>query len=208
VSSAEEIFHDLLVSYPPLEQCVADIAAASDALVRCFRSGGKLLLCGNGGSAADTEHIAAELLKEFRQRRAVESPPEASLSRELRDHLQGALPAIPLPSFVAPLTAFANDCFPEYAFAQLVFALGRQGDLLLSLSTSGNSANVLRANETAKALGLGVIGLSGEDGGKMASGCDICIRVPERETYRIQELHLPVYHALCAMVESIIFGCG
>jgi phosphoheptose isomerase len=206
VPSSDEIFRDLLVRYPALERCAAEVAEAKDVLVGCFRSGGKLLLCGNGGSAADAEHMAAELLKGFRQKRVIGPAFASALGEELRGHLQGALPAIPLPSFVAPLTAFANDCSSEYAFAQLVFALGRRGDVLFSFSTSGNSANVLRADETAKALGLTVIGLSGESGGKMASGCDVCICVPERKTYRIQELHLPVYHALCAMVETVIFG--
>jgi D-sedoheptulose 7-phosphate isomerase len=202
VASAKEILRELLLRYPCLEKCAADIVAARDALLCGFRSGAKLLLCGNGGSAADSEHMAAELLKGFRRDRAV-GP--GAVPEKLRSHLQGALPAIPLPSFVAPLTAFANDCDPDYAFAQLVLALGRSGDMLFSISTSGNSANVLRANETARALGLTVLGLSGESGGKMAATCDVCIRVPERETYRIQELHLPVYHALCAAVEADFF---
>ena len=203
--TAGEILDDLVARHPRLGPCVGAIGAAVELLVGCFRGGGKLLICGNGGSAADGDHISAELLKGFRSKRLLQSGILFEKLPAVCGHLQGALPAIPLGNFTALLTAFANDCSHEYAFAQLVHGLGRGGDVLLSISTSGNSANVLRANEVAKAIDMKVIGLGGIDGGKMAPQCDVCIRVPERETYLIQELHLPIYHAICSMVEAIIF---
>ncbi|MDR1435700.1 MAG: SIS domain-containing protein [Puniceicoccales bacterium] len=202
--TASEILESLLREKPKLSACGGAIDAAARLLVNCFRSGGKLLICGNGGSAADGDHISAELLKSFRRKRPLEisakAPPWAA------EKLQGALPAVPLANFSAFMTAFSNDCDPEYAFAQLVFALGKEHDVLLSISTSGNSPNVLRACETAKAMKLKVVGLGGSDGGKMLNLCDPCICAPENETHLIQELHLPIYHGLCAMVEADIFS--
>jgi D-sedoheptulose 7-phosphate isomerase len=203
VAAAAEILENLVSRRPELASCAGDLAAAADALTLCFRRGCKLLICGNGGSAADCDHISAELLKGFRSRRQLESPGKLS---KFHGHIQGALPAIPLPNFTALLTAFANDCSHDYDFAQLVHALGKSGDLLLAISTSGNSDNVLNACELAREMGLTVLGLGGRDGGKMFQLCDICVRVPAQETYLVQELHLPVYHALCAMVEADIFG--
>jgi D-sedoheptulose 7-phosphate isomerase len=197
-----EIFADLLARHTALESCRSDLFGAFQMLRDCFSKGGKLLICGNGGSAADADHIAAELLKGFRCPRRLR---DGQLPAEISQFLQGALPAIPLPQLVAIQTAFANDCRPEFAFAQLVFALGRPGDILLSLSTSGNSANVLHANGVARAMGMGTVGLSGAGGGRMRETCDRCIRVPATETYLVQELHLPVYHALCAALEAHFF---
>jgi D-sedoheptulose 7-phosphate isomerase len=206
MAAAEEILRELSAHYPALGECLADIRAAFDLLVHSYERGGKLLICGNGGSAADAEHMSAELLKGFRSGRALGESWRKILPRETWEVLQGALPAIPLPSFVAFQTAFSNDRRPEFCFAQLVLALGAAGDVLFAISTSGNASNVLLANGVARAKGMAAIGLTGADGGKMPASCDVCIRVPERETYRIQELHLPVYHALCAMVEAHFFG--
>jgi D-sedoheptulose 7-phosphate isomerase len=200
----EDILVELLSRFPVLFCCAGDIRAAFAAIAGCFGAGGKLLVCGNGGSAADADHMCAELLKGFRRPRTLDGT-HSDLSRELVENLQGALPAIPLPNFTASLTAFSNDCRPEFSFAQLVLALGKEGDGLFGISTSGNSKNVLLAMDTARALGMKTIGLSGASGGKMVGICDVCICVPETETYRIQELHLPIYHALCSMLEVHFF---
>lgn len=202
----------LLIRHPQLQNCQGDIEAAQALLIRCYERGGKLLLCGNGGSAADCDHIVGELMKGFLKRRPLDSAqkdnmraaepsvPEAWLSK-----LQGGLPAISLPSITALNTAFCNDVDPALVFAQGVMALGRPGDILLCISTSGNAANVAAAAITAKALGLTVLGLTGKTGGKLKALTDICICVPEEETYKVQELHLPVYHHLCAQVEAHFF---
>ena len=192
--------------HPELQVCADDVRAAYETLSSCFEGGNKLLLCGNGGSCADCEHIAGELVKSFERERPLASELAEKLGPELASNLHGSLPAIPLPSFTAFHTAFANDDHPEYAFAQQVIGLGKSGDALLAISTSGNSANVLHAAKAAKATGLRVIGLTGESGGQLASLCDVAIQVPAQEVARIQELHLPVYHALCQALEDAIFG--
>ena len=203
--------NELLLRYPVLAPCRATITAAEETLISAFRAGGKLLLCGNGGSAADCEHISGELCKAFLKKRPLTEKrrtemtarcPEAS---PLLDGLEDALPAIPLPSLSALFTAYANDRTAELAFAQGVLALGQPGDVLLALSTSGNSKNVLAAAKVARALGLTVIALTGEGGGALAAFADVLLAVPERETFKVQELHLPVYHYLCAAVERAIF---
>ena len=191
---------------PELQGCANDVRTAYETLVRCFQAGNKLLLCGNGGSSADCEHIAGELVKSFYRNRPLAPGLEEKLGPGLAENLHGSLPAIPLPSFTAFHTAFANDDEPQYAFAQQVLGLGKPGDVLLAISTSGNSANILHAAQTAQATDLGVIGLTGEGGGKLAPLCDATIRVPATDVARIQELHLPVYHSLCQMVEEAIFG--
>ena len=189
-----------------LKSCADDIRSAFEILLISYRAGHKLLLCGNGGSAADCEHIAGELVKSFYRERPLAPELTSELGPELAENLHGSLPAIPLPSFSAFHTAFANDDDPKFAFAQQVLGLGKPGDVLLAISTSGNSANVLHAARTAKATGLRVIGLTGESGGKLAPLCDVAVCVPATEVARIQELHLPVYHALCQMIEDAIFG--
>ena len=195
----------LTQDYPGLASCTAQIEKTYEILSTCFRSGGKLLLAGNGGSAADCGHWAAELLKSFCKPRRLGLYNAQSFSTSLAEKLQGALPAIPLPSLTEFATAWANDRDPEYVYAQGVLALGRAGDTLAALSTSGNSANILRAVETARSKGMKIIGLSGESGGELAVLCDECICVPEREVYRVQQLHLPVYHCLCLMLEDEFF---
>ncbi|MFC1544762.1 SIS domain-containing protein [Gemmatimonadota bacterium] len=195
----------LTKDYPRLESCASQIDQAFDCLAGCFRSGGKLLLAGNGGSAADCGHWAGELLKSFRSPRRLGGEDADKLGTGLADRLQGGLPAVPLPSLTEFATAWTNDCDPEYVFAQGVWALGNPGDTLAALSTSGNSNNILRAAETARAGGLKVLGLTGESGGGLAALCDVCIRVPKTQVHHVQQLHLPVYHCLCLMLEDEFF---
>ena len=203
---------DLLIErYPVLADCRGTIEQAITAILDSHRKGGKILLCGNGGSAADSSHIAGELVKGFLLKR---EPVGAELARlesvpELKPYakdLQGGLCALSLPDQGAVLSAYSNDCKPEAVYAQLIFAMGRAGDICLGMSTSGNSKNVVLAIACAKAQGITTIGLTGQGGGKMATLCDILIPVPEVETFKIQELHLPVYHAICAQVEEELFG--
>jgi D-sedoheptulose 7-phosphate isomerase len=203
---------ELLARYPALEACRADIESALRALIDCYAAGGKLLLCGNGGSAADSDHIVGELMKgylrprplpeNFRQRLRAIDP---ALGGVLAEKLQGALPAINIAASSALSSAFANDVSAELAYAQAVYGHGRKGDVLLGISTSGDAANVRAALCLARAIGVVTIGLTGRGGGKMAPLCDIAIRVPATRTFEIQELHLPVYHCLCAAVEAHFF---
>ncbi|MBQ8723717.1 MAG: SIS domain-containing protein [Opitutales bacterium] len=197
----------LLISrYPILESCGNDIQRAVDVLAESYRNGGKLLICGNGGSAADADHISGELLKGFCSKRPLKPEARERLGEELASQLQDALPAIPLHSLGAINTAWLNDCDPYYGYAQLVWGLGNKGDVLLGLSTSGNSKNVGYAMQVARAKGLATIGLSGATGGKLKTLADVCICVPDTATFKIQELHLPVYHTICLALEDIFFG--
>lgn len=194
--------------YPALSICAEDISRSVAALVDCYRAGGKVLICGNGGSAADAEHISGELLKGFLSKRPVTEEERARLAPlgDAADRLQRGIPAIPLTSLSSALSAFANDVSAELVFAQLVFALGGEKDLVIGLSTSGNSRNVVEALKTAKALGIKTVALTGEGGGALGEIADITVKVPATETYKVQEYHLPVYHAICAEAESVIFG--
>ena len=205
-------FNSLIQKYPELEACLGDLERSFQVLKTCFMGGGKLLVCGNGGSAADSEHIVGELMKgflkhrplpdELRQRINAAYPEEDNF---LADHLQGALPAISLVNQVALNTAFANDVAAEMIFAQQVYGYGRSGDVLLGISTSGNALNVVRAVQVARVLGLKTLGLSGMDGGKIREYCDVTICVPWTATADIQERHLPVIHTLCARLENDFF---
>jgi len=204
--------NELLQNYPRLNPCAGEIRSAYNALVDSYTRGGTLLVCGNGGSAADADHIVGELMKGFMRKRPVVQGVRdqfASLDSEVADylvkHLQQPLPAISLGSQTALQTAFANDVAPDLSFAQSVLGYGRGGDVFLGISTSGNSRNVYYAACTAKSRGLITIGLTGKDGGRLKECCDVMIRVPETSTPVIQELHLPVYHALCAAVEAHFF---
>ena len=197
--------NDLLERYPELDCCSEQIDQAFNIIRSAFSSGQKLLICGNGGSAADSEHLSAELLKGFSQSRELGADWREKLGPELADKLQGSLPAIPLPIFSSLLTAFGNDCDPLYSFAQLTWGLGKEGDVLLSISTSGNSRNVLHAVETAKAINMKTIGLTGQSGGNLKDLVDHCILVPATEVYKVQEYHLPVYHCLCLWLEDVFF---
>lgn len=200
------ILEELQSRYPQLGGCRDEIAKALDLLLTCYRNGGQVLVCGNGGSAADAEHIVGELLKKFKRHRDIDASVAAKLPPELAAKLEGALPAVSLVSMCGILTAFANDVAWETAFAQQVYGLGRAGDVLIALSTSGNSANCVNAALVARAKGLKVIALTGAGGGRLGAVADAAVAVPETETYKVQELHLPVYHALCASVEEALFG--
>ena len=202
---AGDILADLLGRHPALAACRADIVAAFETLLSSFRSGGKVLACGNGGSAADSEHVVGELMKSFRKRREMPADIAARLRPELASRLEGALPAISLVSMSGLLTAFANDVVWETAFAQQVLGLARPNDVLVALSTSGDSADCVAAAETMRAVGGRSIALTGARNSRLSAVCDVSIRVPETETFRVQELHLPVYHALCAMLEEELF---
>ena len=212
-SKCEEHLNHLIDRYPKLMECRDNLLAAYELLETAYSNGRKLLVCGNGGSASDSEHIVGELMKEFKLKRKVyrdqavaltEIDPE--LGQVLADNLQGALPAISLTGHSSLQTAFMNDAVPELVFAQQVNGYGKPGDVFLGISTSGNSKNVLYAAVNAKAKGLKVIGLTGSRENKLMKYADVCIRVPETETYKIQELHLPVYHCLCLMLEDHFFG--
>ena len=193
----------LYETYPALSVCRDDIEKAIEQMLHTYRQGGKLLLCGNGGSAADSDHIVGELMKGFLLPRPVT---DERLPQRLRRGLQGSLPAISLPSQSAVLSAFCNDVDPEMMYAQLVYGYGRPGDLVVGISTSGNSKNVVNALEVAKCLGLSTLALTGEKESRLSQLADVTIRVPAVETYLVQEYHLPVYHYLCARVEQAMFG--
>lgn len=205
---------DLLVErYPVLKVCREDIIAAYNLLEESYSSGRKLLVAGNGGSASDSEHIVGELMKEFRLKRKIYADQierlkkiDAEMGIVLAEHLQGALPAISLVGEPSMTTAFMNDAVPVLIFAQQINGLGKSGDVFLGISTSGNSQNILYAAVAAKSKGLKVIGLTGQRENRLMEFSDVCIRVPETETYKIQELHLPVYHCLCLMLEESFFG--
>lgn len=192
----------LAARHPTLHPCLPQIEEAWRLLAACFLSGHKLLLCGNGGSAADADHWAGELLKGFAHPRPLPPALAHGLSAETAARLQWALPAIPLTGFPALATAYANDVDPEFVFAQLVLGLGHAGDVLVALSTSGNSANVCRAAEVAQARGLKVFALTGRDGGRLKSLADLWLGVPATSTPHVQELHLPIYHGLCLLLEE------
>jgi len=192
--------------------CKNDILQAYTILAESYKDGKKLLVAGNGGSAADSEHIVGELMKGFVKPRKLDEEyskalinANPELGSVLSDALQGALPAIALDGHPALTTAYMNDCEPLLCFAQQVNGYGIAGDVFLGISTSGNSKNILYAATVAKAKGLKVIGLTGEKESKLSAMADVCIRVPRKETFMIQELHLPVYHSLCLMLEETFF---
>ena len=204
---------ELMQRYPQLEGCKASIEAAMELLRNMYRGGGKLLCCGNGGSCADCEHIVGELMKSFLIMRPMNDDVKANLDKlfpedadKFYNCMQRGIPAISLPSQVAVLSAYVNDVDPEFMYAQLVQGYGRGSDVVLCISTSGNSKNVVRAAQMAKALGLKTLALTGAKDSKLSMLCDVTVRVPETETFKIQELHLPVYHYLCAQLEEELFG--
>lgn len=211
MNDTEKIFEQLYMRYPTLAGCDRQIRAACRLLLESIQAGGKLLLCGNGGSSADCEHISGELLKGFLLNRRLDRNGRLKFAGShenstIAENLQYGICAIPLSSFSSVFTAYINDVAPTCVFAQLVFALGKSGDTVLCISTSGNSENICNAARAAKASALHTIGLTGENGGALRGLCDICIQVPGTETFMIQELHLPVYHCICAVLESELFG--
>lgn len=208
----QQIFEQLFSRYSALDICRNQIWDAFCMLVEAYKKESKLLIVGNGGSAADSEHIVGELMKSFLFRRRIKEK-DAKVLRSLfgaegfylAEKLEGALPALALPSMTALLTANINDNDPELIYAQILYGCGKKGDILLAISTSGNSSNIINACMTAKCLDMKVIGLTGQTGGKLKYFCDTVICVPAIETFAVQEYHLPVYHTLCAMLEASFF---
>ena len=208
----QEELDALVTNYPPLSACVDDVRAAYELMKDTCQRGGIIMICGNGGSAADAEHIVGELMKGFKQQRPVLDEQRRALlsafpgdGAYLADNLQRGIPAISLVSQSSLLSAFINDVAPDMAFAQQVFGYGIEGDVLIGISTSGFSKNVVNACKVAKAFGIGTIGITGENGGELPGICNVVIRVPASDTFRVQEYHIPVYHALCAMLETVLF---
>ena len=204
---------ELILRYPALLACRDDIEKAYEIMEQAYEGDHKLLIAGNGGSAADSEHIAGELMKRFKITRSVPQEFAEKLKsidenrgENLAKNLECGLMAIPLVAHEALTTAYINDVDGLGVFAQQLYGFGREGDVFLGISTSGNSKNVMSATVVARALGIKVIGLTGKTGGELANVTDVCIRVPETETYKIQELHLPVYHCICLMLEDRFFG--
>ena len=203
----------LLQRYPVLSECAEDILSAYEILASAYEKDQKLLVAGNGGSAADSEHIAGELMKRFKSPRPIDEELAKRLCEidsergpKLAKNLEKSLMAIPLVAHEALTTAYINDVDGYGVFAQQLLGFGRPGDVFLGISTSGNADNILNAAVVAKALGIKIIGLTGRSGGALKDIADVCIKVPEDETYMVQELHLPVYHCLCLMLEERFFG--
>ncbi len=204
MKNSKEIYEQLFERYPVLECCKDEIYASYKLMRECYCSGGKVLACGNGGSAADADHIVGELMKGFLLKRKIDAP-AANGDDEILSHLQGGLPAVSLCAHSALLTAFANDLEFDYAYAQQVYGLGKRGDVLIALSTSGNSASIVNAVRAAGAKDIISIGITGSKESRLSENCTVCIKLPETETFMIQELTLPVYHCLCAMLEADFF---
>lgn len=207
------ILNELITRYPALTDLKDDIAQAADLIIDTYRRGGKVLICGSGGSAADALHIVGELMKSFVLKRKTDKDFCARLAETagedfdyLQANLEGALPAIALVENSALQTAFSNDVAGDLAFAQQTYGYGKEGDLLIAISTSGNSRSGVLAAKVALAKGMHVVALTGEGGGKLGKLADACVAVHDRETFRIQELHLPIYHALCLIVEDEFFA--
>lgn len=209
--STKKIIDNLIERYPELKDCF--VTEAVEEIINCYMNGNKLLVCGNGGSATDALHIVGELMKGFILPRRLNEKKQKEINalfsetaQYFVDNLQNALPAISLVSETALATAYANDQAPDLSFAQQVLGHGKKGDVLIAISTSGNSKNVIYAAQIAKVQGMQIISLTGSKGGKLRAFSDILINVPSDETFIIQEYHLPVYHALCAAVENEMFS--
>lgn len=211
--ATQEIIVNLSRRYQILEGCEGSVQQAVELLLACFTGGNKLLVCGNGGSASDSEHIVGELMKTFMLDRPLDTGMKEKIqsaypeyAEQMITNLQRAVPAISLVSETALMTAYTNDNSAEMAFAQQVLSYGCAGDILLAITTSGNSSNVLNAARIARLTGVQVIGLTGESGGRLKALSDVCICAPSSITYQIQEYHLPIYHCMCACVENELFG--
>ena len=209
----DQILPEMLNRYSRLDHLKEHIKKAAETIIETYKNSGKVLVCGNGGSCSDADHIVGELMKSFEGNRPLAKPLQDKLTelspetgKMLAEKLQQGLPAISLTVHQSLITAIANDINGEVIYAQQVVGWGNTGDVLIGLSTSGNAQNVIDAMIVAKAKGLTTIGITGETGGKMKEWSDILINVPERRTAYVQELHLPVYHAICMMVEKEIFG--
>ena len=205
---------ELFAHYPELAPLEKEIAAARELMLATYRKGGKILVLGNGGSAADADHIVGELMKGFLLRRPMTEAEKAGFEAlgedgaDLVPKLQRGIPAISLPAQSAVLSAYANDVDPALVYAQLVYGYGKREDLVIALSTSGNSKNAVAAVKAARALGIATLGFTGERESALSRLCDVTLRAPSAETYRVQEYHLPLYHYLCAAVEEELFGAG
>jgi D-sedoheptulose 7-phosphate isomerase len=213
MEKSKYILDELLNRYTKLNFLEKNILEASESIIKTFNNGGKVLVCGNGGSCSDADHIVGELMKSFEGMRPLNSDLQQKLSelspehgKMLAEKLQQGLPAISLTVHQSLITAIANDIHGDVIYAQQVVGWGNPGDILIGLSTSGNSKNVIDAMIVAKAKGMITIGMTGETGGKMKDWCNILINVPETRTAYVQELHLPVYHAICMIIEKEIFG--
>ncbi len=212
MKNVEQLFTEFLERYPSLSEAADDIMGAYDLICDTYDNGGKVLACGNGGSAADSDHIVGELMKGFISRRALNAAEKSLFDDGIEDaeyltsSLQGALPAISLSSHSALMTAFLNDVVPDMIFAQQVWGYSKNSfDSLIALSTSGNSKDVVNAVKVANALGINSIGITGANESMLSELCTVCIRLPETETFKIQELTLPVYHVICEMIETTYF---
>ena len=209
--TTKQILTDMIARYPQMKNNENEVLAVYSILEKCFADGHRLYLCGNGGSASDCEHIAGELLKSFKKARPLSAELTEGLKMQgdrgqvLIENLQGGLPTVSLCGHTAFSTAFQNDCDPMFVFAQQVGAWGQEGDVLLTLSTSGNSKNCIYAVTVAKAKKMSVVALLGGNGGALKDMADASVVAPEKETYKVQELHLPIYHCLCAMLEEEFF---
>lgn len=200
------ILERTISNHPALSVCREEIIRAYDILMSCYQKGGMVLICGNGGSAADSEHIVGEFMKGFLKKRPLTSLDRDLIGDEnLSKNMQGALPAVSLVSQTSIATAFMNDVEPDMVFAQQVYGYKNEKNVLIGLTTSGNSKNIVNSVKIANAFKMNSIGITGEDGGQMKGICTVTIKAPAKETYRVQEYHLPIYHALCAMVESEFF---
>ncbi|MHB8063939.1 MAG: D-sedoheptulose-7-phosphate isomerase [Ruminiclostridium sp.] len=211
--STVKILDSLIESYPQLAECKTSVYDAAQTMIACYKKHGKLMICGNGGSATDSDHIVGELMKAFKLDRPIDYETKKKLAwlfpedaERFSVTLQRSLPAISLTGHSALITAISNDVSGDMIFAQQVFGYGEKTDALIALSTSGDSVNIVNAVKAARLKGVTTIAMTGKSGGKLKPLCDFAIMVPETETYRIQELHLPVYHALCAMAENEFFG--
>ena len=206
--------NELFQRYPTLKNCEEDIYAALTLMKETYMKGGKILVCGNGGSCSDAQHIVGELMKGFLLKRPMTQAQKNTFAEVLGEEdaenfasrLQRGIPAIALDGMSALFTAYANDADADYVYAQAVFGYGKPEDLLIGISTSGNSKNIVLAVKAAKALGVRTVALTGAKESKLSSLSDVTIRVPETETFKVQELHLPVYHYLCAEMEDAFFG--
>ena len=208
--TTKNVYEELFKRYPCLTEIADDVMQAFCLLKTCYQKGGKVLVGGNGGSASDSEHIVGELLKSFKKPRAIDEQVKANLSQSkngeyLISQLEGALPAVSLVSQTSVLTAYANDKSWDTALAQQTYGLGRAGDCLIVLSTSGNSRNCVLAVEVAKAKNMQTLALTGQAESELSKICALTLRVPETQTYKVQELHVPIYHCLCAMLEEELF---
>lgn len=201
----------LIERYPSLAVCENDIVNATKLMIECYKNGGKIMTCGNGGSAADAVHIVGELMKGFCKRRELPNSEKEALAaygdegKTLAESLQGTLASVSLINEISLQTAFSNDVLPELGTAQQLYGLANKGDVFIGISTSGNAKNLYYASIVAKTKGCSVVILSGRDGGRLRQLADVSIIVPEKETFKIQELHLPVYHAICLALEEEFF---